>query len=143
MIRQCGYHSGYFPVDRGVTQGKIPSPINFNMIVDAIVRYWVLEVLEDEDAYIDGGAGWLEILALFYADGFLSSHNADKLQKSSYFLVELFHRMNIDVNKMKTKLMVRLPRPVQRHISRSVYDRRIQGEGKTYKIRKLRRVQCP
>jgi hypothetical protein len=59
VIRQCGYHSGALPVVRGVTQGEIPSPIIFNMIVDTIVRYWVSEVLEDEDAAIDGGAGWL------------------------------------------------------------------------------------
>jgi hypothetical protein len=120
VIRQCGYHSGAFPVGRGVTQGEIPSPIIFNMIVDTIVRYWVSEVLEDEDAAIDGGAGWLEISALFYADdGFLSSHNADKLQKSSDLLVELFHRMNLDANKIKTKSMVCLPGSVQGHISGS------------------------
>jgi exonuclease III len=143
VIRQCGYHSGAFPVGRGVTQGDIPSPIIFNMIVDTIVRYWVSEVLEDEDAAIDGGAGWLEISALFYADdGFLSSHNADKLQKSSDFLVELFHRMNLDANKIKTKSMVCLPGSVQGHISGSAYDRRMQGEGETYEIRKRRRVQC-
>jgi hypothetical protein len=88
-------------VSHGVTQGDIPS-----LIVDTIVRYWVSEVLEDEYAAIDSGTGWLEISALLYADdGFLSSHNADKLQKSSDFLVELFHRM-IGECKVKAKLTI-------------------------------------
>jgi hypothetical protein len=50
--------------------------------------------------------------------------------------------MNLDANKIKTKLMVRLPESVQGHISGSAYDRRMQGEGETYDIRKHRRVQC-
>jgi hypothetical protein len=135
--------SGDFPVGRSVTQGDIPSPTIFNMIVDTVVRYWVSEILEDEDTAIDGGAGWLEISALFYADdGFLSSHNADKLQKSNNFLVELVHRMKLYPKKIKTKSMACLPGSIQGHISGSEYDRRMQGEGETFEVRTRKKVQC-
>jgi hypothetical protein len=97
-------HPRHFWVDRGVTQGDIPSPTIINMVVDSIVRYWTAEVLQDQNAAIDGGPGWLEISALFYADdGLLTSHEAQKLQLSTDFLVELFHRVNLKATIKKFK----------------------------------------
>jgi hypothetical protein len=56
-------------------QGHIPSPEKYN-VVNAIVRYWMANALDDQYAAIDGGTGWLEIAAAFYADddGILTSH---------------------------------------------------------------------
>jgi hypothetical protein len=40
VARQSGYHSSPFSVCRGVTQGDVISPTIFNIVVDAVVRYW-------------------------------------------------------------------------------------------------------
>jgi hypothetical protein len=60
---------------RGVIQGDIASPETFNIVVDAVLRYWILEVSGDEKAAIQGGQGWLDVSSFFYADdGILTSH---------------------------------------------------------------------
>jgi hypothetical protein len=69
-----------------VTQGDIPSPEIFNVVIDAIVRYWRANILDDQSVAIDGGTGWLEIAAAFYADdGILTSNEGQSLQKSFDF----------------------------------------------------------
>jgi hypothetical protein len=129
MVRQRGYHSNPFSVDRGVTQGDTPSPTIFNMVVDKIVRYWTAQLLEDTEAEIGGGSGWTKIASIFYADdGAITSHDADLTQQSINLLVNLFQRMNLGANTIKTTSMVCLPSSVQDHISRSAYDMRILGE---------------
>jgi hypothetical protein len=144
VVQQGEYHSRHFSVDRGITQGDIPSPTIVNMVVDSIVRYWTAEVLQDQYPAINGDPGWLEILALFYADdGLLTSQEAQKVQLSTDFLVEMFCKVNLEANIKKLKTMVCLPNSVQGHISGPAYDRRILCEGETYKARKRRRIQCP
>jgi retron-type reverse transcriptase len=74
---QTMHHRGEFHVARGVTQGDIPSPHIFNIVVDAVLRYWISEIL---------GQGWLDVSSVFYADdGILTSHEDEVLQGSSDF----------------------------------------------------------
>jgi hypothetical protein len=68
VVRQGGYHSGEFHVAQGVTQGDIPSPEIFNIVVDAVLRYWMLEVLGDNKVVIQGNQGWLDVSSVFYTD---------------------------------------------------------------------------
>jgi hypothetical protein len=85
-VRQCGYYSSRFNIGRGVTQGDIPSPDIFNVVIDDIVRYWMANTLDYQCAAIDGGTGWLEIAAAFYADdGIITSHEGQSLERSFDF----------------------------------------------------------
>jgi hypothetical protein len=69
VVRHSGYHSEPFYIGRGVTQGDISSPTIFNMVVDAIIKCWASEVLEQEDAAIDGSQDeWLKVAPILYAD---------------------------------------------------------------------------
>ena len=53
VARQSGYHGEPFKATRGVTQGDIVSPTLFNIIVDAVVRYW-FHVLEMDETASEG-----------------------------------------------------------------------------------------
>jgi hypothetical protein len=55
-------------------------------VVDAVLRYWILEVSGDEKAAIQGGQGWLDVSSVFYADdGIPTSHEDEVLQGGSDF----------------------------------------------------------
>jgi hypothetical protein len=92
---QAGYHRLPFEVNRGVTQGDIPSPTIFNVVFNAIVRACKAEVTagnlsSEQWRAID------EITVKFYADdGVLASTIAPELQDSLNYLVELFERVNL------------------------------------------------
>ena len=64
VLKQAGFYSDPFQVNRGCTQGDTDSPIIFNLIIDAVIRSW-----KNDRAY--GGS-----LAFFYADdGLIEHHN--------------------------------------------------------------------
>jgi hypothetical protein len=114
------------------------------MVVDAIVRCWAAEVLEQEDAAIDGGQDeWVKVAPMCYADdGVLTSHDARLSQTSSDCLVHLFSRVGLNTNIKTNNSMVCLLGRVQDHISRSAYDRIMIDKSKTYQERKRRKFQC-
>jgi hypothetical protein len=118
VVIQSGYHSEPFYVERGVAQGDFPFPTIFNMVVDAIVRSWAAEVLEQEYVAICGGQDeWLKVALIFYAyDGVLTSYDAILAQTSSDYLVHLFFRVGLNANTKKSNSMVCLPGRVQNHI---------------------------
>jgi hypothetical protein len=128
LARQAGYHSSPFEVNRGVTQGDIPSPTILNVVWDAVVRAWKAEVTAGNLLSVRSRA-IEEIAAKFYADdGVLASTTAPELQDRNY-LVELFERVNIKTNTSKTKSMTCQPRPDQGHISDHAYKRMMVGSG--------------
>ena len=45
VARAGGYYVTAFQEERGVTQGYPLSPTIFNVVVDAVVRYWVAVVI--------------------------------------------------------------------------------------------------
>ena len=47
VTRAGGYYGTAFLGERGVTQGDPLSPTIFNVVVDAVVRHWVMGVLEE------------------------------------------------------------------------------------------------
>jgi hypothetical protein len=90
VARQARYHSSPFEVNRGVTQGDIPSPTIFNVVCNAIVRKWKAEVTAGNLLCVRSRA-IEEIAYKFYADdGVLASTIALELQYSLNYLVELF-----------------------------------------------------
>jgi hypothetical protein len=54
VSRLGGYHGKPFEADRGVTQGDIVSPTIFNVVIDAVVRYWLTVVSEDGRDAMEG-----------------------------------------------------------------------------------------
>ena len=55
VARVGGYYGKALKGERGVTQGDPLSPSIFNVVVDAVVRHWVMGVITDAEAR--GGAG--------------------------------------------------------------------------------------
>jgi hypothetical protein len=50
VAKASGYYGDPFGVTRGVTQGDPVSPTIFNIVVDAVVRYWLSQVCGAEAA---------------------------------------------------------------------------------------------
>jgi hypothetical protein len=141
VARQSGYHSSPFSVRRGVTQGDVISPTIFNIVVDAVVRYWLqrTSLAASQDT---SDQSQLEVSAAYYADdGVLCSHDSDQLQSGLDLFVELFERVGLQTNADKTKAMTCLSNCLHSHLSSAAYKRRFDG-GPTYSIRKRRKVQC-
>ena len=50
VAREGGYYGTAFRGERGVTQGDPLSPTIFNVVVDAVVRYWVNGLVDEAGA---------------------------------------------------------------------------------------------
>ena len=95
LLRQAGFYSEPIDVQRGCTQGDIDSPVIFNLVVDAVIRA--------AKAERDYGKTRL----CFYADnGLLENKVPSELQRDLDLIVDLFERMGLRTNQMKTKFMV-------------------------------------
>ena len=140
-----GYHGPAFDANRGVTQGDIVSPTIFNVVVDAIIRYWLLIVSDEGYGAFEGlGDRIRKLQALFYADdGLLASRSSEFLQRAFDCLIGLFERVGLKTNTSKTKAMTCFPGHISGSMSSRAYKRRMQGEGESPRARKRRRVQCP
>ena len=59
--RAGGYYGAAFKGERGVTQGDPLSPTIFNVVVDAVVRYWLegLQAAKEERGAKGGGGTFL------------------------------------------------------------------------------------
>ena len=146
VARQSGYHGEPFEATRGCTQGCLFSPTLFNVMEDAIVRYWLTLVVDDngQSAAHGMGANVAERLALYYADdGLIGSRDNQWLQMALDVLVALFRRCGLRTNTDKTKVMTCLPGHIRGSLSDPAYRRRLDGHGDSYRQRKRRRVNCP
>ncbi len=82
VCRASGYYGQPFKAGRGVTQGGPLSAKLFNIVVDAVVREWMVQLQQDGD-YDDGMVQ--EFMATFFAifyvdDAYLASRDAGFLQ---------------------------------------------------------------
>lgn len=145
VARQSDYHGDPFGATRGVTQGDIISPMIFNIIADAVIRYWLSIVSSEPDDAITGlGANLLDRTALFYADdGMLGSTDPEWLQGAFDTLSGLFERVGLRTNEDKTKAMVCTPGSIRSQVSQQAYKRRWDGHGPSYRQRKRHRTSCP
>jgi hypothetical protein len=94
--RAGGYYGPQVPVNAGVRQGDVISPLLFNLIVDAILRR-----TEREKADLVG-----RVQMIFYADdGRLGGEDAVEVQEVLDFVTDAFDRVGLDVNTSKTVSM--------------------------------------
>ena len=145
VAKQSGYYGEPFRATRGVTQGDIISPTIFNIISDAVVRYWFSTVSADTEAPVSGvGVGGRAHSALFYADdGEISSRDPEWLQGAIDVLADLFGRVGLKTNTDKTEVMICHPGHISTRISDEAYGRRMGQGGLTFREKSRQRVECP
>jgi hypothetical protein len=81
VAKQGGHFSEPFQATRWVPQGDITSLNIFNIVVDAVIRYWLTLVLDDGSEYDGFGRTVREQLVLFYVnDGLIAARNHEWLQ---------------------------------------------------------------
>ena len=145
--RQSGYHGPVFTATRGHTQGGLFSPTKFNIVADCVVREWLATAVGDDGhpAAADGfGTTIRDRLNILYADDdVLGSRDAGWLQHGLQVLVDLFRRMGLSANEVKTKAMVCLPGNIRSCLTESAYTRRTTGTGASYRARLQARTVCP
>ena len=100
-VRNCNSYSEYFDITVGLKQGEIMSPLLFAFYVDDLELY-----LEDNplcDLTIDGITF---ILMLFADDMVIFGKTVSDLHNSLYLLYKYCLKWGLDVNTIKTKIMV-------------------------------------
>jgi exonuclease III len=112
--RAGGVYGPRVTVRAGVRQGDVISPLLFNLMVDAILRY---TDREKPDLLA-------RVQTIFYADdGRLGGEEADKVQEVMDFVADLFERMGLEVNTSKTVSMTNRLRFRQMNIAFSAKAR--------------------
>ena len=128
VCRASGVFGKPFKAYRGVPQGGPVSPRIFNIMVDAIVREWLRQVLGDEAAHSGIGDEVRRFLAAFYADdGLIQSRDPVLLQSSFDILIGLFDRVGLKTNTTKTKAMVCVLGKIRVPHTRDVYNNCREG----------------
>ena len=99
VAREGHYYSNPFKDRQEVNHGYPLSPTIFNMVVDAVIWYWVTLVTGEEEG--PNGFGWATqwMAAFFYAnDGLLTLPRTDRLQAVLEFLSGLLNRVDLHTN---------------------------------------------
>ena len=92
MVARAGqYYGKGFKGEQGVTQGDPLSPTIFNVVVDAVVRHWLLLATQEAERRGERGRERRHQAALFYADdGMVALSDPCWLQWAFPILVGLF-----------------------------------------------------
>ena len=79
----------------------------FNVVVDAVIRHWVLAVMPTEESTGLLGLTIIELASYFYdEDGLMSSTQLEWLQRAFEILTCLFNCICLRTNTTKTIVMV-------------------------------------
>jgi hypothetical protein len=116
VCRASGNYGMPFKAGRGVTQGRPLSAKLFNILVDAVAWEWFVR-LQQEGSADHHSVGYLTELmrsffAIFYVD-------------NAYFaiVVELFERVGLETNRLKTQAMVCTPGRIRTQMPTASYHR--------------------
>ena len=128
VCRAGGRYGTPFQTFRGVTQGGPLSPRIFNVMVDAVVRAWIAQMLGAEAAEHGYGEELRKILTIFYADdALLASRDPALLQEALDVMVALFERVGLRTNTAKTKVMICVPGKIRTRHTSAVYNNSREG----------------
>ena len=103
MVAQAGqYYKSTFKGYRGVTQRDPLRPNIFNMVVDSVIRHWMM-VVSGEEAEPEGF--WRvvqQLAALFYAEsGLIASPWSAQIQEDLYDLTGILNWVILRINTEK------------------------------------------
>jgi hypothetical protein len=113
-------------------QGGPLSTKLFNILVDTIVREWIRQLRKDRDHEEEEFVEFMAtFFAIFYVDNaYLASRDAGFLQHALTLLVNLFERVGLQTNKLKTQTMICTPGWIRTQLSTESYSRMQQGQVK-------------
>ncbi len=110
VCRARGNYGEPFNAKRGVIQGGPLSSLMFNVCVNAIVREWLCQMLDEDIARDRIGNQVAKILVAFYVDdGLIASRDPVWLQESFNILIGLFEGIGLFTNASKMKVMICIP----------------------------------
>ena len=97
--RAGGYYGEAFKGNRGVTEGDLLSPTIFNIVADAVVRHWVVVMMEVAEEQGERVQESRHQNALFCADdGMVALLDPRWIQDSCSTLVSLFDSLGQQIN---------------------------------------------
>ena len=132
--RQSGYFGRQFRASRGVRQGDISSPVIFNIMVDAVLRYHKQKLHRTGE----------KVDPIFYADdGLLAGTDEILLQRSLDIITEGFASIGLKMNAVKTEFMVATGSEGRTMVSSNADMRRNTGIGLSHAERRKVKVICP
>ena len=139
--RAGGHYGRRFRAYRGVTQGGPLSSRLFNLMVDAVVRQWLKQMIGEEAARGKKSVDIRILLVCFYIDdGVLASADPAFLQRAFDALVELFDIVGLRTNTKKTEAMAFIPGRIRTCLSEESYAARM--ENLTERRASTARVSC-
>jgi len=125
VCRASGNYGTPFKAGRGVTQGGPLSAKFFNILVDAVACEWFRELREGGD-YEEWELDDLmsTFFAIFYVDDvYLTSRDAEFLQRALDLLVSLFERVGLETNTSKMQTMICTPGRIRTQLPTDFYRR--------------------
>ena len=138
-----GYYESAFKGASSTTQGDPLSPTIFNVVVDVVVRHWVIVMVEIAEEQSGRRKEGRYKNSLFYMDdGMVALSDRRWLQGDFSTLVGLFDRVVLKTNMGKTVGMVCCPCQEAGTQSEAVYGRSMTGSGTSYRKRQWSRIQC-
>ena len=103
----------------------------FNIMMDAVIRYWESEE-QEEDRNVQ-----------FYADdGLLCGSEGPELQCALDFFATSFRSLGLEMNAKKTEYMVMTGGISNVYMSNKARVRKNTGVGDTYDVRAVQKVTC-
>ena len=96
------YFAPPFQGYRGLTQGNpLPPPV-FGVLVDAVIRHWIMVVVPAEAGTEGLRETFQELTLFFYADdGSVASPQTERLHRAFNILTELFGQVGLCTNVWK------------------------------------------
>ena len=109
MVEKAGgYHDPPpFKGFRGTTQGYPVPPKILYVVVDEVMRHWVMVVVEEEAGPDGFGRVARSLAALLYGDdSLIGSTRVEMLQQALNYLTDLFDRVGLQKNTQKKVGMI-------------------------------------
>ena len=106
----------------------------FNVVVDVVLRHWVMGVIADAMERSERGKEGRHLAAFFYADNSMVALSDTRwLQGAFNTLIVLFDMVGLCTNVGKTVGMVCHPCQAVVNLLEVAYVRMVTGEGPTYR----------